>query len=96
MLTLQELKRIVDVPGFGVKLPTAKQLRTSRSAIAQERLGLDSEISAYQSGYVLYQVEKYFTVFLLHSCRDYLYLADGKTVILPNSFEICSCVSPSR
>ena len=69
MLTLQELKRIVDVPGFGVKLPTAKQLRASRSVIAQERLGLDSEISAYQSGYVLYQVEKYFTVFLLHSCR---------------------------
>ena len=28
MLTLQELKRIVDVPGFGVKLPTAKQLRS--------------------------------------------------------------------
>ena len=86
MLTLQELKRIVDVPDFGVKLPTAKQLRTSRSVIAQERLGLDSEISAYQSGYVLYQVEKYFTVFLLHSCRDYLYLADGKTVILPEQF----------
>ncbi len=86
MLTLQELKRIVDVPGFGVKLPTAKQLRASSSVIAQERLGLDSEISAYQSGYVLYQVEKYFTVFLLHSCRDYLYLADGKTVILPEQF----------
>ena len=86
MLTLQELKRITDVPGLGAKLPTAKQLRTSRSAIAQERLGLDSEISAYQSGYVLYQVGKHFTVFLLHSCRDYLYLADGKTVILPEQF----------
>jgi len=33
MLTLQELKQIVDVPDFGVKLPTAKQLRTSRSAV---------------------------------------------------------------
>ena len=86
MLTLQELKRIVDVPGFEVKLPTAKQLRTSRSAIAQERLGLDSEISAYQSGHVLYQVGKHFTVFPLHSCRDYLYLADRKTVILPERF----------
>ena len=63
MLTLQELKRIVDVPGFEVKLPTAKQLRSSRSAIAQKRLGLDSEISAYQSGYALYQVGKHFTVF---------------------------------
>ncbi len=86
MLTLQELKQIAVVPGLGVKLPTAKQLRTSRSAIAQERLGLDSEISAYQSGYVLYQVGKHFTVFPLHSCGDYLYLADGKTVILPERF----------
>lgn len=86
MLTLQELKRIVDVPGFGVRLPTPKQLRTSRLVIAQERLGLDSEISAYQSGYGLYQVGKHFTVFPLHSCGDYLYLADGKTVILPERF----------
>lgn len=86
MMTLQELKRIVDVPGFGVRLPTPKQLRTSRLVIAQERLGLDSEISAYQSGYGLYQVGKHFTVFPLHSCGDYLYLADGKTVILPERF----------
>ena len=35
---------------------------------------------------MLYQVGKHFTVFLLHSCRDYLYLADGKTVILPEHF----------
>ena len=86
MLTLQELKQIADVPGLGVKLPTAKQLRTSRAALAQERLGRDSKIYVYQSGYVLYQVGKHFTVFLLHSCGDYLYLADGKTVILPEQF----------
>lgn len=86
MLTLQELKQIADVPGFGVKLPTAKQLRTSRLELAQERLGMDSKISVYQSGYVLYQVGKHFTVFSLHPCRDYLYLADGKTVILPEQF----------
>ena len=86
MLTLQELKRITDVPGLGVKLPTAKQLRTSRAALAQERLGMDSKISVYQSGYVLYQVGKHSTVFLLHPCRDYLYMADGKSVILPEQF----------
>lgn len=86
MLTLQELKRITDVPGFGEKLPTAKQLRTSRLALIQERLGKDSKISVYQSGYVLYQVGKHSTVFLLHSCREYLYLADEKTVILPEQF----------
>lgn len=86
MLTLQELKRIAGMPDLGAKLPTAKQLRTSRLALAQERLGIDSEISVYQSGYALYQVGKHFTVFSLHSCRDYLYLADGKTVILSEQF----------
>ena len=86
MLTLQELKRITDVPGLGAKLPTAKQLRTSSLILAQERFGMDSKISVYQSGYVLYQIGKQSTVFLLHSCRDYLYLADGKTVILPEHF----------
>lgn len=86
MLTLQELKRITDVPGLGAKLPTAKQLRTSSLILAQERLGMDSKISVYQSGYVLYQIGKYSTVFLLHSCRDYPYLADKKTVILPENF----------
>lgn len=86
MLTLQELKQIVDVPGFGAKLPTAKQLRKSGFKTAQEKFGLGSEISAYQSGYVLYQVGKHSTVFLLHPCRDYLYLAGGKTVVLPEQF----------
>lgn len=86
MLTLQELKRITEVPGLGAKLPTAKQLRTSRLTLVQERLGMDSKISVYQSGYVLYQVGKHSTVFLLHSCREYLYLADEKTVILPEQF----------
>ena len=47
---------------------------------------MDSKISVYQSGYVLYQIGKHSTVFLLHSCRDYLYLADEKTVILPEHF----------
>ena len=86
MLTLQELKRISDVPGYGAKLPTAKQLRESGLAVVQERIGQDSEIAAYRSGYVLYQVGRHSTVFPLHSCRDYLYLSGGNAVHLPEQF----------
>lgn len=86
MLTLQELKKISDIPRCEAKIPTAKQLRESKMAIVQERLGLDSKISVYQNGYVIYQVGKHSTVFPLHSCRDYFYLADGKAVCLSEQF----------
>ena len=86
MLTLQELKRISDTPGYEAKIPTAKQLRESKLAIVQERLGLDSKIAVYQSGYVIYQVGKHSTVFPLHSCKDYFYLVDGKAVCLSEQF----------
>ena len=86
MLTLQELKKISDIPGCEAKIPTAKQLRESKMAIVQERLGLDSKISVYQNGYVVYQVGKHSTVFPLHSCRDYFYMADRKAVCLSEQF----------
>lgn len=86
MLTLQELKRITDMPGYGVKFPTAKQLRESGLAVVQERLGQDSEISAYQNGYVLYRVGNHSTVFPLHSCRGYSYLSGKSTVYLSEQF----------
>lgn len=86
MLTLQELKQIVDVPGVGTKLLTAKQLRKSKLEIAKKKLGMDSEIIVYQNGYALYRVGKHSTVFKLHSCRDYLYMVSGKAIRLSEQF----------
>ena len=86
MLTLQELKQIVDVPGNQGKLPTARQLRESGVVIAKERFGGETEISVYQDGFVLYRTGKYSTVFPLHSCGDYFYISDGNTVHLPEQF----------
>ena len=83
MLTLQELKQFVGVPGDRGKLPTARQLRESGSVVARERLGVDAEVSVYQDGCVLYQVGSRATVFPLHSCGDYFYISDGGTVHLP-------------
>ena len=86
MLTLQELKQFVGVPGDRGKLPTARQLRESGSVVARERLGVDAEVSVYQDGCVLYQVGSRATVFPLHSCGDYFYISDGGTVHLPGQY----------
>lgn len=86
MLTLQELKQVVDVPGFGTKLPTAKQLRESGTAYIRKRLDSDAEISVYQSGFVLFCVRNHSTVFPLYLCKDYLYVSDGNTIHLSEHF----------
>lgn len=86
MLTLQELKKITDMPGDREKLPTAKQLRITGLVVAQKQLGQEAEISAYRNGCALYQVGKRSTVFFLHPCREYLYISDGSAVCLPEQF----------
>ena len=86
MLTLQELKQVVDVRGDREKLPTARQLRESGAVIVREQLGKETEIAVYQDGCVLYQTGKYSTVFPLHLCGDYFYLSEGNAVHLPEQF----------
>ena len=86
MLTLQELKKITDMPGDREKLPTAKQLRITGLVVAQKQLGQEAEISAYRNGCALYRVGKRSTVFFLHPCRDYYYKSGDITVCLPEQY----------
>ena len=86
MLTLQELKKITDMPGDREKLPTAKQLRITGLVVAQKQLGQEAEISAYRNGCALYQVGKRSTVFFLHPCRDYYYKSGDGIVCLPEQY----------
>ena len=62
MLTLQELKQIVDVPYPGMKIPTAKKLKEYGTVIAKKSMGCETEILAFQNGYALYQVSRFTTV----------------------------------
>lgn len=88
MLTLQELKQVADIPEYGNRIPTAKYLRENGTVIEKKRLGSDVEITAYQNGYILYQVGRHFTVFPLHSCGSYLYISSSYMVPLSgNMFE---------
>ncbi len=78
MLTLQELKRIVAVPAPEQKIPSARRLTESDKMVAREKLGADTQIVAYQSGYALYSVQRAVTVFPIHPCGGYWYDA-GKS-----------------
>ncbi len=85
MLTLQELKQIADIPKRGNRIPTAKYLKGNETVVEKKRLGVDAEITAYQNGYVLYQVGRHFTVFPLHSCGSYLYISNSHMASLSGS-----------
>lgn len=86
MLTLWELQRIVEKPGQGERIPTAKYLKEGGVPVISEHLGMDAEITVYSNGYVLYQVYRHTTIFPLHSCGDYLYLSGNSGVHMPKSF----------
>ena len=54
MLTLQELKQVVNNREERRKVPSAKYLRENDVAVANQRLMDCAEIIAYQTGYVIY------------------------------------------
>ena len=86
MLTLQELKQVVSNREERRKVPSAKYLRENDVAVAKQRLMDCAEIIAYQTGYVLYCVGDYATVFPLFTCRDYVFEAERKIAVVEENF----------
>ena len=86
MLTLQELKQIVDVPYPGMKIPTAKKLKEYGTVIAKKSMGCETEILAFQNGYALYQVSRFTTVFPICFCGEYQYNAEQADCISEEFF----------
>ncbi|MBC5745615.1 sigma-70 family RNA polymerase sigma factor [Lachnospiraceae bacterium MD308] len=86
MLTLQELKKMTEVPQSGVGIPTAKELKKSGKAVISKKLDTDTRICVYRSGYAVYQVCGYSTVFPVHLCGDYLYMCGGNIIHLTEKF----------
>ncbi len=85
-MTLQELKKITEVPGHGRKTPSAKNLRETGRAAAEKQLNNDTWIAAYQNGYALYHAGGHSTVFPIHTCGDYLYVSGGISSFIPEHF----------
>ncbi len=74
MLTLRELRNMVEVAEVEGRVPSVKALLESDIPIAvKETLGEQAEISVYQNGLVLYRVGNRATVFPLHTCTEYIY-----------------------
>lgn len=87
MLTLQELKQVVSNREESRKVPSARYLRENEVAVAKQKLMDCAEIIVYQTGYVLYRVGDYATVFPLFICRDYVYEAERKEQLLRRIFQ---------
>ena len=74
MLTLRELRNMVEVAEVEGRVPSVKALLESDIPIAvKETLGEQAEISVYQNGLVPYRVGNRATVFPLHTCTEYIY-----------------------
>ena len=74
MLTLKELKGMVNVTEFEDRVPTAKQLLESGTEIiVKEVLTRDTTICVYTNGFVLYRAGKHYTVFSIEDCGLYSY-----------------------
>lgn len=77
MLTLRELKQLVDTPLKGEKNPSFGKLQKGISPIVvQERISSDSNpviITAYKNGYISYEIANHFTVFPITDVSAYAY-----------------------
>lgn len=85
-MTLQELKEIIEIPQYGIKMPTAKYLRETGRAIAERQLKNGTWIAVYQNGCALYHAYSHSTVFPVHTCGAYVYASNGVSSCLPEQF----------
>lgn len=86
MLTLQEVKQKVAIPEGRESLPTAKHLRDRDVIFISRSMGADAEIMVYQSGYAVYRIGRYATVFSVHACGDYQYPVAGEILYIQENF----------
>lgn len=74
MLTLKELKGMVNLAEDNGRVPTAKQLiESGEEIIVKEVFDQETTISVYANGFVLYRSEKHYTVFPISDCGNYEY-----------------------
>lgn len=77
MLTLGELKKLVEIPEVQDRMPTVHSLRRLHIPIVvKEVLGKGNEITVYANGMVAYQSNGHGAVFYLHTCGEYRYCSN--------------------
>ena len=86
MVTLQDLKRIVQHTGTEEKVPTARYLLEHGKRLVSMENGKDVQLLAFVEGWALYRVGKYTTVFPVHSCGSYCYENHGQQICVDSAF----------
>lgn len=92
MLTLREAKKLVANVEMekGERMPSFKRVCEGEEAVLIAHVVVDgeTEISLYQSGFVVYRAGGRGTIFPLHDCDSYIYEISGsKVVLLEDVFE---------
>lgn len=85
MLTLQEVKQKVAIPEER-NVPTVKYLQKRDAVFISRNMGDDATIMVYQSGYAVYRIGRYATVFSVHTCGDYQYPLSGEILCIGEAF----------
>lgn len=77
MLTLRQLKELVEAPKKGEKKPTNKSLMEGRCPVIAQKVIQSSSgrvaVTVYQNGYVVYQALNWATVFSIEEISGYHY-----------------------
>lgn len=86
MLTLQEVKQKIEIPEEKGNVPTVRYLQKREAVFISRNLGEDATITVYQSGYAVYRIGRYATVFSVHACGDYRYPLSGEILCIGEAF----------
>lgn len=74
MMTLKEVRELVDIEDISGRVPTKEQLgRMETKIVAREVISDDTEIMVFKNGYVLYRGGRNVTVFPLPAKKGYSY-----------------------
>ena len=91
MLTLRDLKKMIQTPEKNEKIPTDKLLKERKiPVVVSKKIGNGEGmalVTVFQNGYAMYQTAGRATVFPVSSCRyEYESVMNGKTVRMEESF----------
>ena len=82
MLTLQEVKQLIEMPGKSTCVPSARYLKDCGNVLLCRRIGKGSKLTVYREGYAVYEIGKNATVFPIAACGDYVYGEPGESACI--------------
>lgn len=84
-MTLREIRELTGGAEKKERVPSVLMImEEDPPVVAAEKFGDGAEVTAYQSGHVIYRSGSHATVFLIHACGDYKYAdVTGEELITP-------------